>query len=152
MRLAEVMKPAVKTVGPEDGADRAWELMRLHSLRHLVVTEGTKIVGVVTDADLGGRNGPDVRRNRTVGELMTSKVKVASPGTTVKEAANLMHSHLLACIPVVERNKLVGVVTAADLLDLIGRGSERPTPRGERWVLKSRGVNKHHQHRVAKAR
>jgi acetoin utilization protein AcuB len=145
MRLGEVMKAVVKTVGADEDGEHAWELMRIHGVRHLVVAEGRKVIGVVTDADLGGRNGKQVREGREVGRLMSPKPRVATPGTTVREAANMMKSHSIACLPVVERGRLVGVVTAADLLDLMGHGVETPMPRGKRWVMKSRGENKHHR-------
>ncbi len=145
MRLGEVMKTAVKTVAVSEPADAAWELMRLYRMRHLVVADNTHVLGVVTDADLGGRHGEEVRKHRVVGELMSVKPTLAAPDTTVREAANLMKSNLIACLPVVNREKLVGIVTAADLLGLIGHGLENPAPRGKRWMLKSRRTNKHHR-------
>jgi hypothetical protein len=45
----------------------------------------------------------------------------------------------ICCLPVVEKDRLVGIVTTTDLLDLIGRGAERPIPKTRRWVLKDRG-------------
>ena len=150
MRLGEVMKTAVKTVPANEPADAAWELLRLYRMRHLVVADGKQVHGVITDADLGGRHGEEVRKNHSVGDLMSGKPMVAPPEMTVREAANLMKSHLIACLPIVAREKLVGIVTAADLLDLIGRGSESPAPRGARWTLKSRRVNKHHRRVPAK--
>lgn len=145
MRLGEVMKTAVKTVPVNEPADAAWELMRLYGMRHLVVADGTHVVGVVTDADLGGRHGEDVRKNRVVGELMAAKPTVAAPDTTVREAANVMKSNLIACLPVVEKEKLVGIVTAADLLGLIGHGLEKPVVRGRRSDPRARSANKHHR-------
>ncbi len=145
MRLGEVMKTAVRTVPVSESADSAWELMRLYRMRHLIVAEGKHVLGVVTDADLGGRNGNEIRKNHLVGELMSVKPTVASPATTVREAANLMKSNIISCLPIVDHEKLVGVVTAAELLGLIGHGLENPVARGKRLVLKHRGQNKHHR-------
>lgn len=150
MRLGEVMKTAVRTVPVSEPADAAWELMRLYRVRHLIVAEGNHVLGVVTDADLGGRHGEDVRKNRVVGELMSVKPVVAAPDTTVRDAANVMKGNVIACLPVVEHERLVGVVTAADLLGLIGHRLENPAPRGKRWMLKSRRTNKHHKPRAAR--
>ncbi len=41
-----------------------------------------------------------------------------------------------------EGKKVVGIVTTTDLLDLVGRGAERPVATSERWVLKDRGPRK----------
>jgi hypothetical protein len=45
----------------------------------------------------------------------------------------------MGCLPILEEGKIVGIVTTTDLLELIGRGSERPVPKTRRWVLKDRG-------------
>jgi CBS domain-containing protein len=45
---------------------------------------------------------------------------------TVRKAANLMRGRPIGCLPVIERGRLVGVVTVTDLLALLGHGIERP--------------------------
>jgi acetoin utilization protein AcuB len=76
---------------------------------------------------------------------MTKKVVVAAPQTSVREAANLMRGRRVNCLPVVDGRKLQGIVTAIDLLDLIGRGADRPVATSERYVLKNRGPRPHAQ-------
>ena len=49
------------------------------------------------------------------------------PATTLRQAANLMRGHTIGCLLVVEKGKLVGLVTTTDLLDQLGRGATRPT-------------------------
>lgn len=116
--------------------------MRLHHTHHLVVTgEEGRVTGVVSASDLGGRNGEVLRARRRVSDLMTEKLVVAHPETTVREAANLMRGHAVNSLPVFDdRDRLKGLVTVVDLLELIGRGNERPTKAAPRAVLKSRGV------------
>jgi len=58
----------------------------------------------------------------------------------VREAANLMRGHGVSCLPVFNGRRLKGIVTVVDLLELIGRGTERPVRTVERLVLKDRGV------------
>lgn len=48
--------------------------MRLKGIRHLVVADGTRLVGVVSTRDAGGRQSASVRRNRAVADLMTPDV------------------------------------------------------------------------------
>ena len=92
-------------------------------------------------SDLGGKNGEPLRAGRHVRELMTEKLVTVTPDTTVREAANLMRGHAVNCLPVFNgRERLKGIVTVADLLELIGRGMERPTKMVERVVMKDRGV------------
>jgi acetoin utilization protein AcuB len=139
MRVAEIMSTRVRTVGPTDSAELAWDRMRLHRIHHLVVVHDTEVLGVITDRDLGGRRGREVRDGRSVRDLMTPAVTTASPETTTREAANIMRGHGAGCLPVVDRGTLIGIVTVWDLLELIGRGAIRPVAKPPRWVMRDRG-------------
>ena len=139
MRVAEIMSARVRTIGPADSAVLAWERMRVHQIHHLVVVRDSHIVGIVTDRDLGGAHGADVREGRSVRDLMTPSVVTVPSNSTIREAANLMRGHRAGSLPVVDNGKLVGIVTVWDFLDLIGRGAERPVARARRWTLRDRG-------------
>ena len=139
MRLRDVMSEGVKTVPAAATADEAWALMRSHRIHHLVVMEGRDVVGVVSDRDLGGRRGASVRSHRMVSELMTERVVTADPELTVRKAANLMRGRSIGCLVVTTpAGGIAGVVTTADLLDLIGRGADRPIATPTRWPLRHR--------------
>jgi len=140
MRLAEIMNTRVETVSPELPAEQAWERMRVRRIHHLVITKGPEVVGVLSDRDAGSVGGQAIRQNRRVDALMTRQVVTARPTTTIREAANLMRGRSIGCLPIVEKERLVGIVTVSDLLALIGRGAERPVIRHTRWTLKSRGA------------
>jgi CBS domain-containing protein len=145
MRVSEIMSAPVHTIGAEETAAAAWETMRFRGTRHLVVTNAEgRVVGVVSASDLGGKNGEPLRAQRHVRELMTEKLVTATPDTTVREAANLMRGHCVNCLPVFNGRRLKGIVTVVDILELIGRGSERPVKSVERMVLKDRGVVPRH--------
>lgn len=139
MRLQDIMATAVDTVRPGDAAEAAWQKMRIDHVRHLVVMDEGKPVGVVSDRDLGSVRGEQFRRERLVNEVMAEPVVLARPTTTIRQAANLMRGRSIGCLPVVKGRKLVGIVTTTDLLELLGRGAERPSPIGRRPVLKARG-------------
>jgi CBS domain-containing protein len=142
MRINEIMTVPVYTIGQDEAAATAWETMRFRRTRHLVVNDAKGyVVGVVSASDLGGKNGGPLRARRVVRELMTAKLVTVNPETTVREAANLMRGHNVNCLPVFNgSHRLKGIVTVTDLLELIGRGTERPVKSVERRVLKDRGV------------
>lgn len=142
MRVSDIMSAPVYTIDADESATTAWETMRFRRTRHLVVTSGEgRVVGVISASDLGGKHGDAVRVRRRVSDLMTEKLVVCTPETTVREAANLMRGHSLNCLPVFNgRDRLKGIVTVVDLLELIGRGSQRPMEAAPRPVLKNRGV------------
>lgn len=139
MRLSEIMATPVHTIDIDDEAEVAWDRMRLHRTHHLVVVEDGAIAGIVSDRDLGGPRGAPALLNRRVRDVMTWNAVTARPTTTVREAANILRGRAIGCLPVVERGTLKGIVTTTDLLELIGRGAERPVARAERRIMKGRG-------------
>ncbi len=142
MRVQDVMTQVVQTVSPEMDAEDAWNLMRQKRIHHLVVTEGRRLVGVVSDRDIGGRQGSPVRKGHTVKDLMTEPVLTVTPTTPVRKAANLMRGRSIGCLVVAVAGRVAGIITVADLLELIGRGSERPVSTTTRWTLKHRAPHR----------
>lgn len=136
MRLREIMSSRVITVESTEAASVAWSRMQRQRIRHLVVTENGRLVGALSERDLGGRSGVETRKGRVVRDLMTPRVASAEPKTTLRQAANLMRGRLIGCLPVLDEDRLVGIVTATDVLDELGRGSTRPTIRAERSTLR----------------
>ncbi len=138
MRIQDIMSRRVASVTSETAAETAWNLMQSRSIHHLVVTDGGRPVGVVSARDLGGRRGSGTRKGQTVAELMSASPVTARPETTLRQAANLMRGRAIGCLPVLDRGKLVGIVTVTDLLELIGRGHDRPPTRAQRGLMRGR--------------
>jgi len=139
MRLQDIMTHPVETVAAGESADVAYTRMKLQGIRHLVVVADGAVVGILSERDVGGARGAALRRGRAVADLMAPHVVSGRPAMTVREAANLLRGHSIGCLPVVEGRKLRGIVTVSDLLELLGRGAERPVVIGKRWTLKHRG-------------
>lgn len=143
MRVDDVMSKAVETVDGKANADNAWERMAQKNIHHLVVMDQGRVTGVLSERDLGGRNGVSVRKGKTASELMSAQAVTVKPTQTIRQAANLMRGRGIGCLPVVEDGKLKGIVTVTDLLELIGHGLERPTARAERAILSRRHGREH---------
>ena len=126
MHVQDVMTDRVHTVSPGIAAEDAWNMMRMRRIHHLVVTQPNRIVGLLSDRDVGGAKGALIRENRTVADLMTPKVLTVSPTTPVRKAANMMRGRSVGCLVVADGARIVGIITVADLLELIGRGIDRP--------------------------
>ncbi len=139
MRLQDIMTRDVATVAADDKAEAAWTLMQARRIRHLVVKSGKDVVGILSDRDLGGRGGVTLRRGKTIRDLMTTGAVTAPPETTVRRAANIFRGRTIGCLPVTSNGRVVGIVTTADLLELLGRGVEKPIVSTRRWTLKHRG-------------
>ena len=53
MRLEQIMETSVDSVASDEPAQHAWERMRFRRIHHLVVVRGSRVVGVLSDRDLG---------------------------------------------------------------------------------------------------
>jgi len=125
MRVYEIMSRGAVSVTPESRADDAWQLMLTKGIRHLVVKEGNRVVGVLSETDAGGRLGAPVRANATVAELMNRRTMTIGSDATIRHAANLMRGRLLDSLLVMDEDRLIGIVTTTDMLKAIGGGIDR---------------------------
>lgn len=140
MRVYEVMSKAVETVKPTVRASEAKTRMRQKKIHHLVVTEGSALQGVVSDRDLGGPKLPKVLGKWTVGDLMTSPVITVTTRTPLRRAATLMKGRSIGSLIVTSANgKVAGIVTVADLVDLMAKRPERQSNRDKRGAAGATG-------------
>jgi CBS domain-containing protein len=138
MRLRDIMSEAVEIVPADAPLEHARELMWRHDVRHLVVTEGGTVVGVLSQHDLEDAQGVSIVR-----AIMSAPVVTAAPQTTLRQAANLLRGNHVGCLPILDGpGRLVGIVTVSDLLDLIGKGVTRGPQSPHHWEEKHRGRRK----------
>ena len=137
MQLREIMNERVVTIEPTEAASTAWTRMRRRGIRHLVVMDDRRPVGVLSERDLGGRTGARTRRGRRVQDLMTPRVVSVEPETTVRRAAELMRERLIGSLPVVEGDQLVGLVTATDVFEALDHEDTGPLSGAEREMLRA---------------
>ncbi|ANT53855.1 CBS domain-containing protein [Mesorhizobium amorphae] len=130
MKAKDVMTVNVVTVSPDHGVRHAARIMLDHRISGLpVVDNDGRLVGVVSEGDFLRRSElgvpallPNEARSYVKGhswkvsDLMTSDVIVADEDTTIARIAALMQEHGIKRIPVLRRQRLVGVVSRADLL------------------------------------
>jgi CBS domain-containing protein len=133
----DVMTKKVESVGPLDTLEHAQMLMQLRGIHHLVVVDRHQVVGLLSDGPLQTRIAEGVKY---VEDAMSRHVVTGTPDMTIREAANRMRGRADGALPVLRGRHLVGIVTVSDLLDLIGRGVERPVAHNRRWTLRHRGV------------
>lgn len=123
MRVNEIMSTPVYTISASDTIARARNLMLKRKISRLVVIEGEKLVGMVTKSDLTQRllqAEPSWRRRPIdripVRLVMTEKPITIYPSATPKQAAELMIENNIRGLPVVENERLIGILTAFDLV------------------------------------
>jgi acetoin utilization protein AcuB len=136
MRVQDIMTRKVETIAAAEPVGAALERMKQKRIRHLVVLRKGELAGIVSDGDIRALAPGE---HLSVEEVMTSPAIAATSDMTIRKAANLLRGRSIGCLPVIDGDDLVGIVTTTDLLERIGRGAERPITRGKRWTLKGRG-------------
>lgn len=119
--------------------ETAWRLMRERTVRHLpVIDADRRLVGIVTDHDLRqALLGPAVEEppgalvtalgRLRVNEVMTWGVITVGPAIEVRQAARIMRDRRLGALPVVTEGRVVGILTATDVIQaLVGQSMRRP--------------------------
>ncbi|MER3556646.1 MAG: acetoin dehydrogenase [Thermus sp.] len=135
MLVKEVMKSPVLTIGPEATLEEAYAFLLQKGIRHLPVVEEGRLVGILTDRDIRlatsalNPKGP-CPGSTPVREAMTKEVVTADPLDPVEEAARVMRVRKIGCLPVVEDEVVVGIVTGIDLLDALLRLTGVTEPSG----------------------
>jgi CBS domain-containing protein len=116
MNIREVMTPNPQCVAPGDSIQNAARIMRDCDTGAVPVVDNGRPVGIVTDRDIVVRVVADGGQlNRPVRDIVSSNIVCASPDMSTHEAAHLMSEHQVRRLPVVENERLVGIVSIGDL-------------------------------------
>jgi len=129
MKVSELMTKNVITVNQEDMVDKVFVLFHFEGIRHLpVVTDKGTLVGVISDRDikkvLGPRHTTHVQQDGTVLTVSSRKVRTMmrrqpftiGPNEKAADAAAIMVKKKIGALPVIQNKKLVGIITATDVL------------------------------------
>ena len=124
MNIRDVMTPNPRTVSPEESIQNAARIMRDEDTGAVPVVENGRPVGMVTDRDIVVRAVADGGQiDRPIRDIVTGHVISASPDMSTREAAELMSEHQVRRLPVVENERLVGIVSIGDLAVKEGKDS-----------------------------
>ena len=116
MNIREVMTPNPQCVSPSDSIQNAARIMRDCDTGAVPVVDNGRPVGILTDRDIVVRAVADGGQlNRPVREIVSGNVVCASPEMSTHEAADLMSEHQVRRLPVVENERLVGIVSLGDI-------------------------------------
>ena len=123
--VGQFMSTDLFTVNPDDLIDLAASVMDWRHIRHVPVEDQEgRLVGLVTHRGLLRMmisRGMSNREPVTVREIMVKDPVIVSPSTSSLEAIEIMRRHRVGCLPVVESEQLVGIVTSYDFLEASAR-------------------------------
>lgn len=131
----DVMEEKVVTISVGDRLSTVEDIMTLGGVRHMPVVRAGRLVGVVSERDLlrASLSSLDPRRQERrafleaidISQVMSAPPVVVDSDAPVEEAARIMADNKIGCLPVVQGEELVGMLTETDLLryfaDLVTR-------------------------------
>jgi CBS domain-containing protein len=115
--IRDIMSPGPVTVPSTCTLTEAARHMREGDIGDVIVADGDRIIGIVTDRDIVVRavaEGKDPDR-ATVGDICSSRLVTVAPDDTVSAAIQLIRTSAVRRLPVTDDGRLVGVVTLGDL-------------------------------------
>ena len=127
LTVRDYMVSEVETLAPDDSLETAVMLERRFRIRHIPIVEKGELVGMVTDRDLKRAlpspvTGSDqqtferVVQTTLLRQIMTRSPTTISPTAPLREAVQILCDKKFGAIPVVEKGKLVGIITGVDML------------------------------------
>lgn len=132
MLVRDLMTSEVATLKADETLDLAGDIMRLGRIRHMPVVSGERLVGILSQRDLFRAAissalgmAPSAEREWlgrvAVREVMSTPVITARPDMPIRDAVELMIQHQIGCLPVVEGDQLVGLLSESDCLRFLVR-------------------------------
>jgi CBS domain-containing protein len=115
--IRDAMTEDPRSIGARESVVEAARLMRDEHIGSLPVTEGGRLVGMITDRDLTTRVVAEaaVPETTSVGDVYSRDLISVEPDNDLEEALQLMARHQVRRLPVVENGRLVGMVAQADI-------------------------------------
>ena len=133
-QVRDLMSNPVRMLERNDMLTIADSVMRDERIRHLPVLDSAgRLVGILSQRDLflnalvralghGTMARDRSLRSIVVKEVMTEDVVTTTPETPITEAAQMMVDRKIGCLPVVESNALVGILSESDIVSAVARG------------------------------
>jgi acetoin utilization protein AcuB len=128
MIVEEIMTRKVITIKSSDTLYKAQALMVKNSIRHLPVVQGKELEGIITESDIRGafvqNNNESSKitvldpKEMKVSDFMTRDPQTVQPSTNIEDAALLVYKNKIGSLPVIEDNKLLGIISILDMLGL----------------------------------
>lgn len=116
-KVKDVMTKNLKTISPSATMSEAARAMRKNRIGCLVVVEGSKPVGIITERDIAYKIVAEEKSSDTaVKEVMTRDLKTIDKEKTLKDAARIMAAHVIRRLPVIENKELIGIITLEDIM------------------------------------
>ncbi len=118
---------------------KALQIMAEANISAVMVTEGDKVVGIFTERDYSrkGELKGQAAKNTAVQDLMTEQMITVTPDTSVDQCMGLMKQYRIRHLPVIDNDKMVGMVSMRDVVDVLISERESTIKGLENYILGS---------------
>ncbi|MGV0920952.1 CBS domain-containing protein [Empedobacter falsenii] len=124
--VSQIMAKVLIAVPTNKKISEVNELFKEYNIRHIPVTEGTKLAGVISKNDVTklGYGAGEMDQNALnaiydtyeLRDVMVKKPLTVSPDTNIKDVAEILSEQSFHSLPVVDDDEVVGIVTTTDLV------------------------------------
>jgi len=116
--VKDIMKKSVMTIDSQSTIIDAAKLMKDARIGAIIITENNTPIGILTDRDLAVKAlAHSYHLTTKVKVIMSSPLISINPTETVRMAADLMHTRGIRKLPVIDNDKVIGIITATDLVN-----------------------------------
>jgi acetoin utilization protein AcuB len=117
MKIKNWMQSEPVTIDRQALLQDASALMKEYGIRHLpVVDEDENMIGFITESDLRHFSFPSMVEDIPVHQVMVLNPITVNPNASIETAARLIHDYKIGGLPVLDKKKLVGIITLSDIL------------------------------------
>lgn len=128
--IKEFMTSDPYTLRETDSINDAWEVMIGKNIRHIpIIDSDSHVLGLVTQRDVLAATEPgeilkaktashEIKSDITLADIMTQNVKFIHQSDSLRQAALYLQAHKYGCLPVVMDDRLVGIITDSDFIDI----------------------------------
>ena len=135
LTAADVMQKSVETLSAQMPLHEAIQAFARSHHRGFPVVENARLIGIVTQSDLDKITPLQLGRSAPLREIMTSQPIAVSAGDSLTQVLYLLSRYKISRLPVVDRRKLIGIITRSDILqvesDKLRGGEEQIGPKPE---------------------
>jgi len=120
--VRDLMTADPVVIEPDSTVRDAWRIMKTRNFRHLPVMEGGKLIGILSNVDVGrlGATSPQILA-LTIRDAMNTEPVTIGPDEALEVAAAKMAVKKVTYLLVMKDDELLGIVTTYDLLDALAR-------------------------------
>ena len=126
-RVRDIMQEKIVTISAGERLSTVEDIMTLGRVRHMPVVHGGKLVGVVSERDLLRTSLSTLHTARAeerraflhvveIARVMSTPPIVIGPDASIQDAARIMAEKKIGCLPVVDGDDLLGMLTETDIL------------------------------------